>query len=128
MLPSHACVHRQRDPRGRRTAAQGGLCTDVMELQGHAEPTDVATRRTTCRHASSSHVGPIVQGIVTPGHARALADCYRSCLDLATELSGVRSISLCGISTGVLAIRKRRPPRLPSAPSQRGRSIPTRLI
>jgi O-acetyl-ADP-ribose deacetylase (regulator of RNase III) len=46
-------------------------------------------------------VGPIIEtGIPTKEQEEELAQCYRSCLDLAEE-SGLQSIAFCCISTGV---------------------------
>jgi len=105
--PMHACIdnaiHAAAGPQLRED------CARIMALQGHAEPTGCAkaTRAYNLPARFVVHtVGPIVQGAVTPGHARALADCYRSCLDLAAELPGVRSMALCGISTGVFGYPK----------------------
>ena len=44
-------------------------------------------------------VGPIVSGHLTDKHCRQLADCYKSCLELAAD-SGLKSIVFCCISTG----------------------------
>ena len=45
-------------------------------------------------------VGPIVQGPLTKGHEKALADCYTNVLDMCLE-NGMRSVAFCCISTGV---------------------------
>ena len=46
-------------------------------------------------------VGPIIEtGIPTKEQEEELAQCYRSCLDLAEE-NGLQSIAFCCISTGV---------------------------
>ena len=52
-----------------------------------------------CRYVIHT-VGPVVQGALTPWHEETLAKCYRACLALADE-SGVDSIALCCIATGV---------------------------
>ena len=52
-------------------------CEEMMEAQGHAEPTG--------------------QAKITPAYN--LADCYRSCLSLAAE-NGLKSVAFCCISTG----------------------------
>lgn len=44
-------------------------------------------------------VGPIVYGELTQKHCAQLADCYRSCLQLAAG-NGLKSIAFCCISTG----------------------------
>ncbi|MBQ7564129.1 MAG: protein-ADP-ribose hydrolase [Lachnospiraceae bacterium] len=45
-------------------------------------------------------VGPIVQGGLTPGLEKDLADCYRNTLELCLE-NGLKSVAFCCISTGV---------------------------
>lgn len=44
-------------------------------------------------------VGPIIYGVVTETDRKLLADCYRSCLDLAAAY-GLHSVAFCCISTG----------------------------
>ena len=78
-------------------------CADLMERQGHAEPTGRA-RITPAYNLPCDYVihtvGPIVQGELTQRHRAQLASCYRSCLELA-EAHHVDSIAFCCISTGV---------------------------
>ena len=45
-------------------------------------------------------VGPIVQGKLTAGLEKDLADCYRNSMDLCME-NGLESVAFCCISTGV---------------------------
>ena len=53
-------------------------------------------------------VGPIIEtGIPTKEQEEQLAQCYRSCLDLA-EQAGLESIAFCCISTGVFHIPNNR--------------------
>ena len=77
-------------------------CEEVMEAQGHAEPTGQAkitpAYNLPCRYVLHT-VGPIVGGHLTETHCRQLADCYRSCLSLAAE-NGLKSVAFCCISTG----------------------------
>lgn len=77
-------------------------CDRLMREQGHEEPTGSAkitpAYNLPCRFVIHT-VGPIVSGILTPKHCRQLADCYRSCLELAAE-KGLKSIAFCCISTG----------------------------
>ena len=40
-----------------------------------------------------------MHGQLTEQHCRQLADCYRSCLELATS-NGIKSIAFCCTSTG----------------------------
>lgn len=78
-------------------------CNDLMEKQGHEEPTGTAkitpAFNLPCDYVIHT-VGPIVQGTLTQLHLRQLASCYRSCLELA-EQEQIRSIAFCCISTGV---------------------------
>ena len=53
-----------------------------------------------CKHVIHT-VGPIIaDGVPTTEQEELLAQCYRSCLDLA-EKNGLESIAFCCISTGV---------------------------
>lgn len=78
-------------------------CHELMTAQGHKEPTGKAkitpAYNLPCRYVIHT-VGPIVEGRLTQTHCALLADCYRSCLTLATE-NGCESIAFCCISTGV---------------------------
>ena len=62
------------------------FCADIMEKQGHEEPTGQAkitpAFNLPCRYVLHT-VGPIVQGCLTKEHERLLASCYTSCLNLA---------------------------------------------
>lgn len=77
-------------------------CAKLMEKQGHEEPVGKAkiTRgfNLPCRYVLHT-VGPIVSGILTKKHCEQLADCYKSCLELASD-KGLKSIAFCCISTG----------------------------
>ena len=79
------------------------VCNDIMEKQGHEEPTGQAkitpAFNLPCRYVLHT-VGPIVQGKLTKEHEELLASCYRSCLELADE-NEVKSVAFCCISTGV---------------------------
>lgn len=79
------------------------FCNDLMQQQGHEEPTGQAkitpAFNLPCRSVIHT-VGPIVQGRLTQTHCRQLAGCYRSCLEIADE-NQVGSIAFCCISTGV---------------------------
>lgn len=78
-------------------------CADIMEKQGHEEPTGKAkitpAFNLPCKYVLHT-VGPIVQGQLTKEHEELLASCYKSCLELADE-NDVKSIAFCCISTGV---------------------------
>lgn len=77
-------------------------CDEIMKEQGYDEPTGRAKITSAynlpCRYVLHT-VGPIVSGLLTEGHKRQLADCYRSCLQLAAD-KGLKSIAFCCISTG----------------------------
>ena len=78
-------------------------CAELMEAQGHEEPTGQA-KLTPAYHLPSRYVihtvGPIVEGELTQEHCGLLAYCYRSCLETAEE-GNCKSIAFCCISTGV---------------------------
>ena len=78
-------------------------CHRLMIEQRCEEPTGEAKITSAynlpCKYVLHT-VGPIVQGPLREEHERLLASCYRSCLELA-QLSGVRHIAFCCISTGV---------------------------
>lgn len=105
--PMHPCIdntlHSAAGPRLRAD------CHTVMSLQGHPEPTGTA-KISRGYHLPARYVlhtvGPIVDGPVLPHHEQALAASYRACLDLAAEVSGLRSVAFCGISTGVFGYPK----------------------
>lgn len=77
-------------------------CDRIMNEQGHDEPTGRA-KITPAYNLPSEYVihtvGPIVSGPLTDQHCRQLADCYRSCLEIAAD-NGLKSIAFCCISTG----------------------------
>ena len=77
-------------------------CDELMTKQGHDEPTGKA-KITPAFNLPCSYVihtvGPIVSGVLTKKHSEQLADCYKSCLELASD-KGLKSIAFCCISTG----------------------------
>lgn len=77
-------------------------CDRLMRKQGHDEPIGKAkitpAYNLPCRYVLHT-VGPVVGRMLTRGHCRKLADCYRSCLELAAD-NGLKSIAFCCISTG----------------------------
>lgn len=77
-------------------------CDNLMNQQGYDEPTGQA-KITPAFNLPSRYilhtVGPIVTGQLTQKHCRQLADCYRSCLALASK-NGLKSVAFCCISTG----------------------------
>lgn len=85
-------------------------CNEIMRAQGHEEETGRAKitpgYNLPCKYVLHT-VGPIVQGRLTKQHERLLASSYRSCLQLAEE-SGLKSLALCCISTGVFMFPNQR--------------------
>ena len=77
-------------------------CAEIMNAPGHEEATGKAKITSAynlpCKYVLHT-VGPIVYGKLTAKHEAELADCYRSCLELADE-NGLQSIAFCCISTG----------------------------
>ena len=77
-------------------------CAELMRRQGHEEAPGRA-KITSAYNLPSRYVlhtvGPIISGAVAGSDQRLLADCYRSCLDLAAG-HGLRSVAFCCISTG----------------------------
>ncbi len=108
-IPNHRCIdnaiHSASGPRLRDD------CATVMAAQSHPEP--VGQAKITRGYALPSRyvihtVGPqLAPGAApTPEETEALASCYRSCLDAAASVESVRSVAVCGISTGVFAYPK----------------------
>lgn len=77
-------------------------CADIMAKQNAEEPTGQAkitkAYNLPCRYVLHT-VGPIIDGAVTKKDAELLANCYRSCLELAASY-GLQNIAFCCISTG----------------------------
>ena len=90
------CIHSAAGIQLRKECAdkmQGGLLAtgDAFITKGYNLP---------ARHVIHT-VGPIIpDGVPTKEQEEQLAQCYRSCLDLA-EKNGLESIAFCCISTGV---------------------------
>ena len=86
-------------------------CQEMMEKQGHEEPTGTAkiTQGYNLPSRFVIHtVGPIVQdGKPTSEQELQLASCYRSCMSLA-DSHRLRSLAFCCISTGVFGFPKQR--------------------
>ena len=100
-VPLHGCIDNAI-----HTAAGIQLrleCDAIMRERGRDEPTGTATV-TGAYNLPSRYVihtvGPIVGGELTARHEADLASCYRSCLDAAGAHEGIRSLTLCCISTG----------------------------
>ena len=110
--PFHACIdnaiHSAAGPRVRED------CHAIIERQGFPEATGWAkvTRAYNLPARYILHtVGPMVgkgRDQVLPEHGQQLADCYRSCLDLASQVTDIRSVAFCCISTGVFGFPKER--------------------
>ncbi len=77
-------------------------CSRIMEKQKTEEPTGKAkitkAYNLPCRYVLHT-VGPIIYEEVTKSDCNLLSDCYRSCLELATEYQ-LKSIAFCCLSTG----------------------------
>lgn len=77
-------------------------CAKIMKKQGYEEPTGRAkitpAFNLPCDYVLHT-VGPIITGRVTQKDRELLADCYRSCLELAAEYQ-LESVAFCCISTG----------------------------
>lgn len=99
--PNHNCIDNIIHS---RSGVQLRLfCDDLMQKQGHEEPTGQAKLTPAfnlpCRYVLHT-VGPIITGRVTERDCALLASCYRSCLELAAE-NGLETVAFCCISTGV---------------------------
>ena len=99
-IPLHGCIDNIIHS---RAGVQLRLaCQELMEAQGHEEPTGQA-KITPAYNLPSRFVlhtvGPVITGRVTGEEERLLASCYRSCLALAAE-NGLESLAFCCISTG----------------------------
>jgi O-acetyl-ADP-ribose deacetylase (regulator of RNase III) len=112
--PFHACVdnatHAAAGPRLREDTAI------IMCIQGSSEETGRA-KITRAYHLPSRFilhtVGPIFHGNpenIPEDEKALLSSSYRACLDLASEVSAIRSIAFCSISTGVFGF-----PAMPAA-------------
>jgi O-acetyl-ADP-ribose deacetylase (regulator of RNase III) len=81
-------------------------CNSIINLQGCLEGTGWA-KITRAYNLPSKYVihtvGPIHKksfGEVTQKQKQELADCYTSCLNLASQIPSIRTIAFCSISTG----------------------------
>lgn len=77
-------------------------CEELMEKQGHPEPTGAAKITPAFQLPSKfviHTVGPIVGDTLTSELREDLCRCYRSCLEIASE-NALESIAFCCISTG----------------------------
>ncbi|GLY06663.1 macro domain-containing protein [Actinoplanes sp. NBRC 101535] len=111
--PDHRCVdnviHAAAGPRLRAD------CATITGTRPGPEPSGTATI-TRGYHLPADYVihtvGPIVDGPLRPGHVRTLAHAYTSCLDLAAEAAGIRTLAFCSISTGLFGFPAARAARI----------------
>ena len=104
--PSHLCIdnviHAAAGPRLRDD------CYQIMQTQQQFEPAGHA-KITLGYNLPAKYVLHTVGPQLYPGtdatssDDRALASCYKACLDLATEINTITSIAFCCISTGIFA-------------------------
>jgi O-acetyl-ADP-ribose deacetylase (regulator of RNase III) len=99
-VPCHACIDNAI-----HTFAGVQLrleCAEIMKNQGHPEQIGnakiTAAYNLPCKYVLHT-VGPVIHNTVSETDRRLLANCYRSCLELA-EQNSVTSIAFCCISTG----------------------------
>nr|WP_320026244.1 protein-ADP-ribose hydrolase [uncultured Acetobacterium sp.] len=100
-VPGHNCIdnviHSAAGIQLRET------CFALMTAQNFPEPTGKA-KITSAYNLPSKYVihtvGPIVQEGLSPELEQDLANCYRSCLEIAVE-NQIRTLAFCCISTGV---------------------------
>lgn len=106
-IPEHPCIdnaiHAAAGPQLRAD------CDAIVRAQKTPEPAGGA-KVTRAYHLPACFVlhtvGPIVRGEPSPDDAAVLASCYRSCLDLAAAIDGIRTVAFCSISTGVFGYPK----------------------
>ena len=83
---------------------------EIMTKQGHEEETGKA-KITSGYNLPAKYilhtVGPVIRWKVTKKDEDLLASCYRECLKLAAD-TGVESIALCCLSTGVFRFPQKR--------------------
>lgn len=99
-VPCHGCIDNAI-----HSAAGIQLRLECSRIMGHQkEPEKTGKAKMTeaynlpCRYVLHT-VGPIIHGTVTKEDCHLLADCYRSCLELAADYQ-LKSIAFCCISTG----------------------------
>lgn len=77
-------------------------CAEIMRRQGHEEETGKAkitkAYNLPCRYILHT-VGPIISSFLIQKDCDLLAECYRSCLELAAE-NHLESVAFCCVSTG----------------------------
>ena len=101
-VPCHGCIDKAIHSAAGLQLREA--CAQLMEQQGHPEPTGQA-KITPAYNLPSKFVlhtvGPIIPSDCQPNEAEAelLSSCYQSCLDLAAQ-HHLKSIAFCCISTG----------------------------
>ncbi len=78
------------------------ICNELMKKQKYSEPTGKAKITPAFNlpcHYILHTVGPIISEQLTKEHCIQLANCYKSCLKLASQ-NNLKSIAFCCISTG----------------------------
>lgn len=78
------------------------ICDELMKKQKYSEPTGKAKITPAFNlpcHYILHTVGPIISEQLTKEHCIQLANCYKSCLKLASQ-NNLKSIAFCCISTG----------------------------
>lgn len=99
-IPCHSCIDNAiHSAAGIQLRLE---CSRIMTMQKSAEPTGTAkitkAYNLPCRYVLHT-VGPVIHGSVTKQDCYLLAECYRSCLELAWHY-GLKSVAFCCISTG----------------------------
>lgn len=98
-VPCHSCIDNAI-----HTYAGVQLRLECASIMTGKKPEPVGRAKITkaynlpCRYVLHT-VGPVIYGDVTETDRKLLADCYRSCLELAAAY-GLHSVAFCCISTG----------------------------
>jgi O-acetyl-ADP-ribose deacetylase (regulator of RNase III) len=86
-------------------------CNKIISLQG--KPESVGLAKVTKAYNLPSKfvihtVGPNVSGLknIISFHKKQLESCYKECLDTASKIDSIKTLTLCSISTGVSAFPK----------------------
>ncbi|SER93595.1 O-acetyl-ADP-ribose deacetylase (regulator of RNase III), contains Macro domain [Gracilibacillus ureilyticus] len=108
--PGHRCIdnaiHAAAGPQLRED------CNKIMQKQQEDEMTGGA-KITSAYNLPSRFilhtVGPIVpkEAFLSVTHKQELANCYKSCLELANKFNEIHTIAFCAISTGVFGFPKK---------------------
>lgn len=103
-LPGHSCLDNQIHTRAgiRLRLACNKIMRGKEEKVGQARITDAYNLP--CNYVIHT-VGPMITGNVTKEEEELLANCYKSCLDLAKE-KNIKTIAFPTIATGVFCFPK----------------------